>query len=71
MDSICCCYLVTKLSLTFCDPMDCSLPGSSMGFPKQEHWSMLPLPSPRDLPGSLDPHLMHWQVDFFFNHRAM
>ena len=25
----CCCYLDTKLCLTFCDPMDCSLPGSS------------------------------------------
>ena len=25
----CCCYLVTKLCRTLCDPMDCSLPGSS------------------------------------------
>ena len=30
-----------------CDPMDCSLPGSSvMGFPRQEYWSGLPFPSP-------------------------
>ena len=29
------------------DPMDCSLPGSSVhGFSKQEYWSGLPLPSP-------------------------
>ena len=24
---------------TLCDPMDCSLPGSSMGFSRQEYWS--------------------------------
>ena len=35
-----------------CDPMDCSLPGSSqsMGFSRQEYWSGLPFPSPGDLP---------------------
>ena len=32
--------------------MDCSPPGSSasMGFPRQEYWSGLPFPFPRDLP---------------------
>ena len=25
-----CCYLVTKLYLTRCDPVDCRLPGSSV-----------------------------------------
>ena len=31
--------------------MDSSLPGSSVhGFPRQEYWSKLPFPSPRDLP---------------------
>ena len=36
---------------TLCDPMDCSLPGSSfMGFSQQEYWSGLPFPSPGDLP---------------------
>ena len=35
---------------TLCDPMDCRLPGQSMGFPRQEHWIGLPLPSPGDLP---------------------
>ena len=38
---------------TLCDPMDYGLPGSSsMGFSRQEYWSGLPFPSPRDL---LDP----------------
>ena len=36
---------------TLCDPMDCSLPGSSVqGFSRQEYWSGLPFPSPGDLP---------------------
>ena len=30
--------------------MDCSLPGSSMGFSRQESWSALPCPPPGDLP---------------------
>ena len=31
---------------TLCDPMDCSLPGSSIhGFSRQEYWSGFPLPS--------------------------
>ena len=35
----------------FCDPMDCSSPGSSVHeAPRQEYWSGLPFPSPRDLP---------------------
>ena len=42
--------LVAKLCPTLCDPMDCSLPGSSVRFPRQEYWSGLPFPSPRDLP---------------------
>ena len=25
-----CCFSVTKLCLTLCDPMDCSIPGSSV-----------------------------------------
>ena len=32
---------------TLCDPMDCSLPGSSVhGISRQEYWSGVPLPSP-------------------------
>ena len=38
----------------------------SVGFPRQEHWSRLPVLSPGDLPNpGTDPsllHLLHWQV---------
>ena len=35
---------------TFSDPMDCSLPGSSVhGFSRQEYWSGVPSPSPKRL----------------------
>ena len=46
--------LVTKSSPALCNPMDCSLPGSSAhGFPRQEYWSMLPFPpAPVSIPGS-------------------
>ena len=48
---VCICYLVAKSCPTLCDPMDCSLPGTSIhGFPKQEYWNGLPFPSPGDLP---------------------
>ena len=42
--------LVAKSCSALCDPMDCSPPGSSMGFPRQEYWSRLPFPSPGELP---------------------
>ena len=43
--------LVAQWYLTLCDPMDCSLPGSSVhGFSRQEYWSGLPFPSPGNLP---------------------
>ena len=45
------CVLVAQSCATLCDPMDCSCQASlSMGFSRQEYWSGLPLPSPRDLP---------------------
>ena len=38
---------VPQLHLTLSDPMNCSLPGSSIhGFSRQEYWSGVPLPSP-------------------------
>ena len=41
----------TQSCPTLCDPMDCSLPGSSiLGFSRQEYWSGLPFPSPGDIP---------------------
>ena len=44
--------LVTQSCLTVCDPMDCSPPGSSVHeiFSRQGCWSVLPFPSPGDLP---------------------
>ena len=40
-----------EIPLTLCDPMDRSLPGSSVhGIFRQEYWSGLPFPSPGDLP---------------------
>ena len=36
---------VAQLCPTLCDPMDCSLPGSSVhGFSRQEYWSGFPFP---------------------------
>ena len=38
---------VAQLCPTLSDPMDCSLPGSSVhGFSRQEYWNEVPLPSP-------------------------
>ena len=38
---------VAQSCLTLRDPMDCSLPGSSIhGISRQEYWSGVPLPSP-------------------------
>ena len=38
------------------DPMDCSLPGSSVrGIFRQEYWSGVPLPSPMKCPGEANP----------------
>ena len=37
--------------LALCDPMDCSLPGSSVhGIFQQEYWSGWPFPTPGDVP---------------------
>ena len=41
---------VTQSCPTLSDPMDCSLPGSSVqGFSRQEYWSGVPLPSLQNL----------------------
>ena len=43
--------LVAQLYPTLCDPMDCSHQASlSVKFSRQEYWSGLPFPSPRELP---------------------
>ena len=47
--AICLKVSVAQSCLTLCDSME--QPGSSvLGFPRQEHWSGLPCPSPGDLP---------------------
>ena len=51
----CACVLANSLRScsTLCDPVDCSPPGSSVNqFSRQECWSGLPCPTPRDLPDS-------------------
>ena len=52
---------------TLCDPLDCSLPGSSAwGFSRQEYWRGLPCPSPRDFPNpGIDPRSPTFQTGFF------
>ena len=59
----CCCCLVTKSCVTlFAIPWTTAHQAPlSMGFPRKESWSKLPLPSPVNLPdpGS-NPCLLHW-----------
>ena len=54
-----------KVGLTLCNPIDCSLPGSSsMGFPRQEYWSGLPFPFPGNLPDpGIEPRSSTLQAD--------
>ena len=45
------CAKLLQSCSTVCDPVDCSLPGSSVdGISRQEYWSGLPCPPPGDLP---------------------
>ena len=45
------CVNVIQSCLTLYDPVDCSMPGSSVpGILRQEYWSGLPSHSPGDLP---------------------
>ena len=58
--------LVTKMYPTLCNPMDCSLPGSSVHrFPRQEYWNGLAYPGNLPDPGSnlSRLHLLHWKAD--------
>ena len=58
--------LVTQSCPTLCDPMDYSLPSSSVlgGFSRQDYWSGFPCPPPGDLsnPG-IEPRSPSLQVD--------
>ena len=57
--------LVTQSCLTLCNPMGYSPLGSSVhGFSRQEYWSGLPFPSPRDLPyPGIEPRSPALQTD--------
>ena len=64
--------LVAQPCPTFCDPVDCSLPDSSvahqaplsMGFSRPEYWSGLPCPPPGDRPNpGIEPRSHTLQVD--------
>jgi len=50
----------------YCDPMDCSPPGSSVHgiFSRQEYWSGFPFPSPGDLPDpGIEPRFPAFQAN--------
>ena len=67
--TVCVCmymYMLSPFSLTLCDSMACSLPGSSlsMGFSRQRYWSELPFPPPGDLHDSgIEPRSPALQAD--------
>ena len=47
----CCCCLVTKSCVTLLTPWTVAHQAPlSIGFPREEYWSGLPLPTPGDLP---------------------
>ena len=54
-----------QLCPALCDPLDNSLPGSSVhGIFQQEYWSRLPFPPPGDLPNpGIKSASTAWQVD--------
>ena len=57
-----CCLVTKSLATPWTVAHQASL---SMGFPRQEYWTRLPLPSPGGfLTQKLNLYLLHWQVDF-------
>ena len=59
-----CCCLVTKSCPTVCNPMDCTLPGSSMGFSRKNAAVGCHFPLQGIFPGQgSNPCLLHWQTD--------
>ena len=58
--------LVAQLCPTLCNPMNCIACQAplSMEFSRQEYWSGLPFPSPRDLPNpGIEPRSPALQAD--------
>ena len=66
--------LVTQCS-TLWDPMDCTLPGSSVHgilLSRQEYWSGLPFPSPGNLPDpTIKPRPPALQVDYHLSKKVL
>ena len=62
-----CAFTVDQSSLTLCNALDGSLPGSSVHGIVQEYWSGLLFPPPGDFPDPgiepTSPTLLHWQAD--------
>ena len=56
---------VAQLCLTLCDPRTVAHQApASVGFSRQEYWSGLPFPSPRDLPNpGMEPRSPTLQVE--------
>ena len=55
---------IAQSRLTLCDPRDCSQAPLSMEFPRDEHWSGLPFPSPGHLPNpGIEPGSPALQTD--------
>ena len=64
--TICFCYLVTKSCLILCDPMHCSLPGSSVhGILQMRILEWVAISSSRgsSRPRDSNPSLLLWQAD--------
>ena len=74
MHSVCMSSKLRQSCPTLCDPMDYSLPGSSIqGFSRQEYWSGLPCPPPGDLPDQgIEPTSLMFpaSADGFFTNSA-
>ena len=60
---------IAQVRPTLCDPMDGSVPGSSVhGILQQEFWNGLPFPSIGDLSNPrIEPGSPALQVDFFYH----
>ena len=67
------CMLVAQSCPALCNPMDGTLPGSSVHgrfFSKQEYWSVLPFPSPRNLPNpGIEPRSPALKADYCLSHQ--
>ena len=71
--SVLCCATSLLSCPTLCDPMDCSLLGSSsMGFSRQEYWRGLPFPSPVTFTTQAsNPGLLHCrQILYCLSHKG-